>query len=212
LYRVYKSQKVTIGTPKSIINKMDNLPLDEPQVDEIDKSDHSPKKKQYETIIEEAHEMYANIIEEANKEAKRIMEEKYNEIEIFKKKELEKAYEQGFRKGYDEARKKTEKIIDEAINIRQNLEKRKESIYKDAEEDIVELILSISKKIIGDEIQQNKNAIISQIKLALEKCTYKSKVTVKVSSEDYPNVLVNKGVIESLVEGISELEILEDKF
>ena len=40
---------------------------------------------------------------------------------------------------------KTEKIIDEAINIRQNLEKRKESIYKDAEEDIVELILSISK-------------------------------------------------------------------
>ena len=63
---------------------MDNLPLDEPQVDEIDKSDHSPKK-QYETIIEEAHEMYANIIEEANKEAKRIMEEKYNEIEIFKK-------------------------------------------------------------------------------------------------------------------------------
>ena len=191
---------------------MDNLPLDEPQVDEIDKSDHSPKKKQYETIIEEAHEMYANIIEEANKEAKRIMEEKYNEIEIFKKKELEKAYEQGFRKGYDEARKKTEKIIDEAINIRQNLEKRKESIYKDAEEDIVELILSISKKIIGDEIQQNKNAIISQIKLALEKCTYKSKVTVKVSSEDYPNVLVNKGVIESLVEGISELEILEDKF
>ncbi|NLM44771.1 MAG: hypothetical protein GX201_12315 [Clostridiales bacterium] len=212
MYRVYKSQKVTIGTPKSIINKMDNLPLDEPQVDEIDKSDHSPKKKQYETIIEEAHEMYANIIEEANKEAKRIMEEKYNEIEIFKKKELEKAYEQGFRKGYDEARKKTEKIIDEAINIRQNLEKRKESIYKDAEEDIVELILSISKKIIGDEIQQNKNAIISQIKLALEKCTYKSKVTVKVSSEDYPNVLVNKGVIESLVEGISELEILEDKF
>ena len=108
---------------------MDNLPLDEPQVDEIDKSDHSPKKKQYETIIEEAHEMYANIIEEANKEAKRIMEEKYNEIEIFKKKELEKAYEQGFRKGYMKL-EKTEKIIDEAINIRQNLEKERKAYIK----------------------------------------------------------------------------------
>lgn len=212
MYRVFKSQKVTIGTPRFIINKVESLPLDEPQTDEPDRVDEDLLKKQYEKIIEEAHEMYANIIEEANNEAKRIMEEKYKEIEELKKMELEKAYEQGFKKGYDEARKIANKIIDEAIDIRQSLEKRKEIIYKEAEEDIVELVLKIAKKIIGDEIQQNKNSIISQIKLALEKCTYKSKVTVKVSSDDYPNVLANKGVIESLVEGISELEIVEDKF
>lgn len=68
------------------------------------------------------------------------------------------------------------------------------------------------KKIIGNEIQQNKDIIISQIKIALEKCTYRDKVAIKVSSEDYPNVLVKKHIIESLVEGISELEIIEDKF
>ena len=215
MYRIYKSKNVTIGTPKYIINKInkaDNLPYDEQQIEETDKVDEEFLKKQYERVIQEAHEMYANIIDEANNEAKRIMEEKYKEIEKLKKAELEKAYEQGFKKGYDEARKIAKKVIDEAIDIRQSLEKRKEIIYKEAEEDIVELVLKISRKIIGDEIQQNKNTIISQIKLALEKCTYKNRVTVRISSDDYPNVLANKGVIESLVEGISELEIVEDKF
>jgi len=196
--------------PKPLINKVEEVKLNIVKNDEnIDDKDYS---SEYDKIIKEAREMYASIIEEANEEAKRIIEEKYDEIEKLKKIELEEAYKKGFNKGYEEAKTKTSDIIKEAQNIKKSLEDRKDSIYREAEEEIVKLILDSVKKIIGDEIQQNKDIIISQIKIALEKCTYREKVTIKVSSEDYPNVLVKKNVIESLVEGISELEIIEDKF
>lgn len=196
--------------PKPLINKVENIKLDIVKNDESidDKNDSS----EYDRIIKEAREMYASIIEEANEEAKRIIEEKYDEIEKLKKIELEEAYKAGFNKGYEEAKEITSDIIKEAQSIKKALEDRQDSIYREAEEEIIELILDSVKKIIGDEIQQNKDIIISQIKIALEKCTYRDKVAIKVSSEDYPNVLVKKHIIESLVEGISELEIIEDKF
>lgn len=196
--------------PKPLINTVEKM---KPQIVKNDEDiDNSNDSDEYERIIKEAREMYANIIDEANEEAKRIIEEKHAELEKIKKIELDEAYKKGFNKGYEDAKAKTSEIIKEAQNIKKFLEDRKDSIYREAEEEIIELILDSVKKIIGDELQQNKDIIISQIKIALEKCTYRDKVTIKVSSEDYPNVLVKKNIIESLVEGMSELEIIEDKF
>jgi len=215
LYRVYKSHKVNVGTPKPLVNKIESINLDVVNVSDdknVEDMENVDANKEYDRIIKEAHEMYSKIIEEANDEAKRIADEKLVEIENLKQNEMQKAYEQGFKQGLEDARRKTSDIIKEAADIVIYLNKRKEAIFKEAEEEIVELVLNLVKKIIGDEIQQNKDTIISQIKIALEKCTYRNKVTIRVSSEDYPNVLVNKDIIESLVEGISELEIIEDKF
>lgn len=199
--------------PKPLINTVEKI---KPQIVKNDEDTediaNANASDEYDRIIREAREMYARIIEEANEEAKRIIEEKHAEIEKLKTTELEEAYNKGFSKGYEEAKAKTSEIIKEAQDIKMFLEDRKDSIYREAEEEIIELILDSVKKIIGDELQQNKDIIISQIKIALEKCTYRDKVTIKVSSEDYPNVLVKKNIIESLVEGISELEIIEDKF
>lgn len=210
MYRLFKSEKVSIGLPKPL--KIQNKT---PLLNSIKKSKEESEKESnfdYDNLIKDAHQMYANIIEDANNEAKRIIEESYETIEKLKKQEIKNAYEYGFGKGYEEARSETKAIIEEAKNIRDSLESRKNYLLKEAEDEVVQIILNISRKVIGDELQQNRDIIISQIKLALEKCTYKNKVTIKVSSEDYPNVLVNKGVIESLVEGISEIEIIEDKF
>ncbi|MCQ1528002.1 hypothetical protein SDC9_75040 [bioreactor metagenome] len=210
MYRIYKSEKVSIGTPKPLVNKSDDIYIN-PIKENMITNDTNPSDE-YDNIIRNARQMYASIIEDANNEAKKIVEQGYAEIEELKKEALEDAYGQGFDKGYKEAKEETQAVIEEAKIIRDYLDERKGYIYREAEQEVVQIILDLSRKIIGDEIQQNKDLIISQIRLALEKCTYKNKATIKVSSEDYPNVLVNKGVIESLVEGVSEVEIIEDKF
>ncbi len=210
MYRIYKSEKVSIGTPKPLVNKSDDIYIN-PIKENMITNDTNPSDE-YDNIIRNARQMYASIIEDANNEAKKIVEQGYAEIEELKKEALEDAYRQGFDKGYKEAKEETQAVIEEAKIIRDYLDERKGYIYREAEQEVVQIILDLSRKIIGDEIQQNKDLIISQIRLALEKCTYKNKATIKVSSEDYPNVLVNKGVIESLVEGVSEVEIIEDKF
>ena len=210
MYRIYKSEKVSIGTPKPLVNKTDDIYTNAVKENKI--TNDTDPIDEYDNIIKDAQQMYASIIEDANNEAKKIVEQGYAETEELKKETMENAYEQGFNKGYEEARGETQAVIEEAKIIRDYLDERKNYIYREAEQEVVQIILDLSRKIIGDEIQQNKDLIISQIRLALEKCTYKNKVTIKVSSEDYPNVLVNKGVIESLVEGVSEVEIIEDKF
>lgn len=210
MYKIYKSEKVSLGMPKSLVNKISPSHCDTAKKSTIAKN--TDEDYDHDKILDDAHKMYANIIEDANNEAKRIVEESIAAIEEHKKKVMKDAYEQGFNKGYEEARRKKEEVIEEAKRIRDSLDERKKCILKESEQEVIKLVLDISKKIIRDEIKQDKDIIISQIKLALDKCSYKNNVSIKVSSEDYHNVSANRNVIESLVEGISEIEIIEDRF
>ena len=165
-----------------------------------------------ENIIKEAKILYADIIDEANAEAIKILENNKEEIEIRKKEEYEKAYHEGFEKGYYEGKLEVDSIIAQAKEIKGFLEDRKNVILKEAEEELINIVIEASKKIIGQELQQNNEAIISLIKQALEKSAFKNNISIKVSSEDYKYVLENKEYIESLVEGVSEIDIIEDRF
>lgn len=163
-------------------------------------------------IIKEAKELYADIIEEANAEAMKIIGNAKEEIETIKKEAYENSYREGLNKGLNEGKVKAESIIAQAKEVKKILEDRKDKVIKEAEEELIHIVLEISKKIIGQELQQNNEAIVSLIKLALERCAFKNKISIKVSSEDYIYVLENKELIESLVEGVSEIDIIEDKF
>jgi len=211
LYKVYKAEKVNLGKPKPIkhieikqvetsVHNNDIL-LNEKNKDEIAKD-----------IIEQAKILYADIIDEANAEAIKIIQNANTDIEKSKNKELQRAYQEGLEKGYKEGRFEAESIINQAKAIKTFLEQRKNEILKEAEEEVIKLVLEITRKLIGQELKQNNEVIINLIKQALAKSAYKEKLTIKVSTEDYINVLENKEIIESLVEGISGIEIIEDKF
>jgi flagellar assembly protein FliH len=203
-----------LGDPKPIINAFKDRIRVNTEAEEKAGIENKAieEEKIASNIIDDAKEMYLKIIQEANSEAQILLETAKDEAQQLLTAATEDGYRDGYESGSLEGSRKAQAVIDEAAGIREFLEKRKCDIYKETEEQILQLILDISKKVIGDELTQNRESILSLINQALQKCTFKKKLVLKVSQQDYEFVLKNKDKICTLVEGISDIEIVSDLY
>ncbi|MGE5632254.1 MAG: FliH/SctL family protein [Caulobacteraceae bacterium] len=214
--KVYKSGNVQMGSPKPIINnfkppvKPEIISEGKQEQETVQEEAKSQVQEMANSIIEDAKEMYLKIIEEANSEAKGIIDGANADAEGIRTSAKDEGFRQGYESGYSEGKDNAQSIIDEAVEIRNFLDARKEAMDREAEEEILGLVLDISKKIIGEEITQNQNAIITLIKQALLRCAFKNKLILKISPEDYEFVTENKNKICALVEGLTDIEIVSD--
>jgi len=213
LSKVYKAGNVSIGAPKPIINVFKGM-MKAAVTEEKEKADSEVKDIKEEeaanNIIEDAKEMYLKIIEEANSEAKTLSEAAEKEARKLMSDAKENGHREGFEAGYLEGRREAQSVIDEAAELRKFLDNRRDDIYEEAEEQMVQLVLDIAKKVISDELTQNKEAILSLVKKALQKCAFKKMLVLKVSPLDFDFILENKGRICMMVEGISDIEIVSE--
>jgi flagellar assembly protein FliH len=201
-----------MGTPKSIINifKSDVKPNAEAEeiIEEIGSEDDLIEDAN--SIIKDAKQMYLKLIEEANSEAQSILETADAEAQNLKSAASEDGYKEGYDSGYVEGRNEAQTVIDEAVELREFLDIRKEEFYKEAEEQVVKLVLELARKVIGDELKQNNEAILSLVNQGLQKCAFKKKLILKISPQDSDFVLKNKDRICMMVEGISDIDIVTD--
>ena len=215
--KVYKSDFVQMGDPRALKNNFKVIyPLEKSKMQKEagEKEDASSLRVNAEAeaneIIEDAKQMYLKIINEANYEAERIKGEALQVAEDLRRNEQERGYEEGYAAGYREGRSIADSIIAEAEEIRSYLDMRRSNLCQELEEQVVDLLVSAARKVIGQELIQNKDMIYSLIRQALEKCAFRNKITIKVSPEDYDYVAANKNRIYNLVEGLSEFEIQPD--
>jgi flagellar assembly protein FliH len=212
LSKIHKANHIYMGTPKSIINifKSDVKPNAEAEeiIEEIGSEDDLIEDAN--SIIKDAKQMYLKLIEEANSEAQSILETADAEAQNLKSAASEDGYKEGYDSGYVEGRNEAQTVIDEAVELREFLDIRKEEFYKEAEEQVVKLVLELARKVIGDELKQNNEAILSLVNQGLQKCAFKKKLILKISPQDSDFVLKNKDRICMMVEGISDIDIVTD--
>lgn len=210
--KVYKSSHVSIGTPKPIINifKQEVRASEGAELIPEEIAGSRNLEDAANSIIEDAKQMYLKIIEEANAEAQSILENANTDAQNITSSALENGYREGFEKGYMEGRKEAQTVINEASELREFLDKRRDDLFNEAEEQVVQLVLDLAKKVIGDEITQNREAILNLVNQALQKCAFKKKLVLKTSPQDFEFILDNKDRICMMVEGISDIDIVSD--
>jgi len=192
-----------------------------------------PENVEEKLLIEEARKKYDSILEKANEEAEKIMteanEQKENHLnEAYEKsKELfnefrekghnegynkgyEEGYSVGYTKGYDEGKTESKKLIQEAIDIKNECIKDKDSIYREIEEDVIELVIDICEKVIYEKIDEDKEYIVSLILKGIESLNATENLVVRVSREDYDIVEMSKDKILAKTSLINELEVKAD--
>lgn len=208
--RIFKSNYVKVGTPKHLKSNAPEIKKEEtPKAFEVHQAQSLEERAN--GIIEDAKQMYLRIIEEANQEAQKIKDTANQEKEAILEEAKEKGYNEGYIAGHDEGLNDAEAIIQQAGELKLMLGARTEQIYTEAETEIMEMVLDISKKVLGQNIAENPDFIISLIKKAFEKCAFKDKLTIRVSELDYKYVNDSKEKIIMLTEGINDLEIYCDK-
>ncbi|HHV29866.1 MAG TPA: flagellar biosynthesis protein [Clostridium sp.] len=217
--KVFKSSQINIGIPVQIkvpINYQNIKRVKEPEIDfdscVNEKSEILSKKLENEkAMLEKARHEADEIIKEAELEASKILEEAREKgLQLIAEIE-EDSRQRGFEKGYEEAKSQYEDLVQEAEFIRENALKEYKEALQSIEKDAMNVILDISRKVIGAEISMNKEKLLDMISQAFERCSNREDITLKVSSADYDFIVENKDRILSMVEGIGQLDIVKDQ-
>lgn len=215
--RVFKYDQINLGMPFKVLNPVcyetDNMAkkiLDECWEDE-DIDYMASKESMYSETLENASEQAAKIIKDAKLQAEIIIEEalKEGQQQINQlKKDAQKA---GYNKGISEERNKYEALLLQVQHRKEATREECEEAIQFMEPEIIKIILEVSKKIMGYELETNKQTILKLIRQGIEKCINKDNVILSVSPEDYEVVKKNKNVLHAMVPGMGDLEIILDQ-
>jgi len=163
-----------------------------------------------EGILQKANEEAELILKEAELEARRILDNAESEADLMRKAAEKEARQKGYNEGLEQARKQYEDMLEEAELIRENAKTEYGEVLSGIETDVVNMILDISKKVIGREISENKDSILSIVRQAFEKCANRDSVVVKVSPGDYDFLEDNRDRLDVLAEWAGEFDIKKD--
>lgn len=162
-----------------------------------------------EEIINKAKQEADLIIKEALLEAKDIVTNASNDMKELKDKVTEESKREGYDKGVEKAEKEYEQLLAEVRDVKEQVSMEYEKILEALEEDTVNTILQISRKVISNELKCKDN-ILLLVKDAFEKCSKEHKVVLKLSEQDYEYVSENKEELAKMLERSEEVEIKKD--
>ncbi len=213
--KIYKNNQVNVGIPfqvkfpvtyqppvRNIGLKLD-LGQDEEEQQQVDSNAMGDE------IINKAKVEADMIIKEALLEAKDILKNASDDVENLKQQVSEEARSEGYEQGLAQAKQEYEALIKEAQDIKTQAGIEYKKVLDSLEEDSVNTILDIAKKVISKELECKQN-ILLLVKDAFEKCSKDRKAVLKLSEQDYDFISDNKDELESMLERSEEIEIKKD--
>ena len=171
-----------------------------------------------EQLLEEARCAAAEMLEAARKEAADIKTRATQEAARLKEQAAaegkSQGHETGFRQGMDEARQKmADQLAQTSASCNASLaaiEKENQRYLLEAEPKIIELVLSISRKVIADEMEERPVVVLNLVKNALEKVREQNHIIIHVSLDDYDFILQHRKDLQTMVGAEKNLSVTAD--
>lgn len=201
---------------------------------------NTPKSKQNETLIKQAKIEYNKIIDEAKIQAEKIIKQANEQKQVIieegeEKKEvlIETAYERskeilensrddgykegynqgfenGYSQGYKEGKEASDKLIKEALKIKQEYFDDRKDLLKKTEKDVIQLVTEIYEKIVKKKTEEDNDLIVSIVLNGIANLDSTDKLTIITSKEDYDILEMSKDIILAKASMISDLDIKYD--
>lgn len=177
------------------------------KVDAIAKNEASTiiAKEVIEEELDNARNNAMSIVSDAYAEAEKIIsqaKEKAREIET---KEFEEAKNLGYSQGYDNAQREITQLKDTLISQQRMLNQDYDNKVSKLEKDLVGIMASLIAEITG-VVVENEDVLTHMLHRAFMKIENSNKYIIKVSEQDFLNVMENK---ESLYINVKEGSIIE---
>jgi flagellar assembly protein FliH len=139
------------------------------------------------------------IIAEAQEHAKQIEEEAW-----------QRGHKEGREAGIQEGKGEVQRVIDRFHVVLSKAIERRNEIIQESETQVVNLVLSIAKKVIKVISENQKNVVINNITQSLQKLQQKSDVLVRVNLSDLEIATKHKEDILKMAERVQSITIAED--
>jgi type III secretion protein L len=133
----------------------------------------SPKGGKIDSEVYDARSQAARIIQEAEHEAQ--------ELKARAQQEYQRALEEGRRQGYEAGTNEAAQLLAEARALR-------EKLIRETEPQLIKLALKVAEKIIGHELDHNKDEIAQIVGNALETVRQQRDIIIRVHPTDLKNL------------------------
>ncbi len=173
--KIIKAQFVIEDTwsyPRKVppVTGLDNgsslAPQPEPQdtglTPEMSEKIYNETKLMIEELMGEAQNEAEKILAEAKSQAEDLLEASRSEGEEIRQQAYKDGYEKGYQEGLEKSRSEMEKLSQQFRLLTENLAKEREELRKQYEQDLIDLVLLLTEKIIGTTAE-TKPEIISHI-------------------------------------------------
>ena len=213
-YTIDQENRVVLDivTPPSeaIIPGTGNVAADENMAEGGSEHHKVSAEEQSKYLVSQAKAQGEQIVQDA------IIEGSTKRADIIKKAEAEAvqihadAQDKGYKDGMDACAEEAQAIRAEAQQVLDSAYAERKAMEDSLEPEMVDIIMSITNKLIGDTIKLNPAVVINLIKQGLSASTITGDVIVYVSPQDFEQVLANKDELLTMTDGSVKLEIVKD--
>ena len=142
-------------------------------------------------------------------EARTIQQAK-EKILILEKEAYEKGFAEGEKNGLELGRKRMETMIGQFQNVIKDVERQRIDLYNKYTREMIQLVLSIAKKVLHHEANIREDTIAFTLQEAIKFVLDQKKVSVHLNPVDYQFLLSHRERLPFAVEEMGEIKLVED--
>lgn len=161
-------------------------------------------------VKNEAEQNAQEIIRKAQEEAARIIEEAKVEQNSLKKSGYSEGLNKGREEGFAAGQGEVERLIERTHKILEGVMARREEILSETEQQIVELVILMTRKVVKIISENQKSVVMANILQALKKVKGRGEVTIRVNLADVKLTSEHTQDFIKQVENIQAITVLED--
>lgn len=148
-----------------------------------------------------------NLIEAAKAEAQALVQAAKAEASAVTLEARNRGLEEGRAAAADEWKQAIENMLAEKQRFSDDLE----SSMLGIETQLVDLAVEIASKIVRAEVERGSEVVLRAVQSALTQIRDRSSLTIRVNASDLETARATRDQISSFVDGVKELEIVEDR-
>ena len=150
------------------------------------------------------------IIAAAQEKARMIESDSRAAFETERKEAEEEGRIAGREAGFVEGKAEVERLVERAQTVLQRAQDKRAEILEETEQEIVNLVLLIAKKVVKVISENQKNVVISNVVQALRKVKGRGNIIIRVNLADLKLSTEHTKDFIKLVEGARSIQLLED--
>lgn len=165
---------------------------------------------QAQIIKSDAEQAASKIIEDAKLEAERIIQEANVEKENIKAIAHQDGYKEGHEQGFMEGQNEVNRLVERVHKIVESVMVRREEILCETEQQIVELVLLMTRKVVKIISENQKTVVLSNVLAALKKIRTRGNITLRVNTEDLKLTTAHVDEFIKRIENVNGISVIED--
>jgi flagellar assembly protein FliH len=152
----------------------------------------------------------AKILEEAKQQAEEIVEEAKGAFEDDRQEAKDTGYQEGREAGFNEGKAEADRLIERTRTVLERAQDKREEILAETEQEIIDLVLLISRKVIKNISENQRTVVINNTIQALRKVKGRGNVIIRVNLVDVKLTTEHTKDFIQMFEGTRTIQIQED--